>query len=119
MTKVWLIGVAAFAMMTGAVPAALAQSSSSSTTTSSTTTPAPTPGSYNWSKSQTIDSNGVQTDKSQSYTTGNDGTKASSTTQTMAPDGSQLTSHHEETTTTPLGGTTTDRSTTTTTTTKQ
>jgi len=80
MTKSWLIGAAAFAMMTGA---ALAQSSSSSTTTSTTGVPAV--GSYGASKSQSIDSNGTQTDKTQTYSNGIGGTNSSSTTQTTTP----------------------------------
>jgi hypothetical protein len=71
MIRTWLTAGMALAMMTGV---AVAQTSSSSTTTSTQTTapvPAPVYGSSSSSSSQqTIDSNGVQTDKTQTYTNG-------------------------------------------------
>ena len=74
MTKFWLAGVTAFALMTSA---ALAQSTSSDTTTSTMFTVAPIVGTYSSSKSQkTIDGNGTETDKSQTYTSGSGGTDA-------------------------------------------
>jgi hypothetical protein len=114
MMKYWFAGVATFALMTGA---ALAQSSSSDTTTSTQSTTVPAVGSYSSTKSQkTIDSNGTETDKSRSYTSGADGTKASSSSLTTTPDGSKLsTSHEERTAGPPTDITTTNRSTTTTT----
>ena len=81
MTKFWLIGLTAFAMMTGA---ALAQNLPSNTTTS-TTIVAPPVGTFSSTKSRTIDSNGTQTDKSQTYTSGNGGTSSSTSTQTTTP----------------------------------
>jgi Flp pilus assembly protein TadD len=116
MTKYFLVGVAAFAMMTSA---AVAQSTSSDTTTSTqstTSTVAQPLGSYSQTKTQkTIDSSGVQTDKSQTYTSGINGTTAGSSTQTTAPDGSQLSTSHEERTASPRGDLTTTNHTTTTT----
>jgi hypothetical protein len=70
MIRTWLATAAVLAMMTGV---ALAQSSSSSTTSTQSTTAAPVPlygGSSSSSTQQTTDSNGVQTDKTQTYTNG-------------------------------------------------
>jgi hypothetical protein len=117
MMKTLSVSAAALAMMTGV---AFAQGMSSDTTTSSqtsqtTTTVAPGVGTYSSSKSQkSIDSNGVETDKSQSYTSGAGGSKASTTTRTIEPDGSQTRVQHDERTVSPAGDTTTNRSTTTT-----
>jgi hypothetical protein len=75
MTKAWLAGVAAFAMMTGV---ALAQSSSTTTTTV-------VPGEYSSHRSErTIDSYGGQTDRSTTYSTGNGGTERRDTTTTRS-----------------------------------
>jgi hypothetical protein len=114
MANYLLVGVAAFAMMTGA---AFAQSASSDTTTSTqSTTVSPLVGSYSSTKSQkTIDASGAETDKSQTYTSGVNGTTAGSSTQTTAPDGSQLSTSHEERTASPRGDLTTTNHTTTTT----
>jgi hypothetical protein len=120
MAKLLLTSVAVFAMVTSA---AFAQSTSSDTTTStqSTTTtivppPAPVLESYSTNKTQkTIESNGTETDKSQSYTNGVNGNSASSTTRTTAPDGSTLRSTHDERNASPRGDTTTTHTTTTTT----
>ncbi len=120
MKKYFLVGVTAFALTTGA---ALAQTTSETVTT--TTIPAaPTvvmpspaaPGTYSTTKSQqTIDSTGTKVEKSQSYTTGVNGTAAATTVQTVAPDGTQRSTSHEEQTVSPRGETTTSRSVTTTT----
>ena len=70
MNKTWLAATMALAMMTGV---ALAQTSSSSTTTTQSTTAVPAPvygGSSSSSSQQTTDSNGIQTDKTQTYTSG-------------------------------------------------
>jgi len=70
MIRTWLAAGMALAMMTGV---AAAQTSSSSTTSTQTTSPIPAPvygGSSSSSSQQTIDSNGVQTDKTQTYTNG-------------------------------------------------
>lgn len=117
MTKLLLMGISAFAMMTGV---ALAQSSSSDTTTSTTTTTtapvAPTTGSYSSSNYQkTIDSSGTETNKNQSYTSGVNGSDAKSSTQTTAPDGSKLSTHEERIVTPHADTTTTNRTTSTTT----
>jgi cytoskeletal protein RodZ len=114
MTKIFLSGVAALTMMSGF---AFAQSTSTDTTISTqSTTMAPVVNSYSSNKSQkTIESNGTETEKSQSYTSGASGTTSSSSTQTTAPDGSNLSSSHRERTVTPLGDTTTINRTTTTT----
>jgi hypothetical protein len=110
MTKTLLAGIAAFAMMTGA---ALAQDSSSYSSQTTTSTPAPVTGSYHSSETQkTMDSNGVQTDKTKSYSAGDNGTAASSSSQTTAPDGSQLNTYHEERAAAPTGDSSTTTSTT-------
>jgi hypothetical protein len=70
MTKTWLAAGAALALMTGG---ALAQTSTSSTTSTESTTAAPVPvvGAVSASSSQqTMDSNGVETDKTQTYSNG-------------------------------------------------
>jgi hypothetical protein len=69
MIRTWLAAGMALAMMTGV---AAAQTSSSTTSTQSTTAiPAPMyGGSSSSSSQQTTDSNGVQTDKTQTYTNG-------------------------------------------------
>lgn len=70
MTKTWLAAAAALAMMTGG---AFAQTTTSSTTStqSTTATPAPVVGAVSGSsRQQTIDSSGVQTDKTQTYSNG-------------------------------------------------
>ena len=114
MTKSWLVGLTAFAMMSGV---ALAQSSTSDVTTSTqttTTTPVPLIGSYSTTKTQkTIDSDGNQTDKSHTYTSGSNGTTSSTTKKTMTEDGSQTSTSHEEQTANPRGDTTSNYSTTT------
>jgi len=98
MTKAWLAGVAAFAMMTGV---ALAQSSSTTTTTV-----VPGVGEYSSHRSErTIDSYGGQTDRSTTYSTGNGGTERRDTTTRSsgpyvpyAPYGDSTTTHSTTTT---------------------
>jgi len=115
MFKTVCAGAVALAMMTGV---ALAQGMSSDTTTSTSSTGtmvAPAVGSYTSTKSQkSIDANGVQTDKSQTYTSGANGSKASTTTRTTEPDGSQTSTQRDERSVSPAGDTTTNRTTTTT-----
>jgi hypothetical protein len=70
MIKTWLAAATALALMTGG---ALAQTSTSSTTSTQSTTAAPIPMASAISASrsqQTVDSNGVETDKSQTYSNG-------------------------------------------------
>ena len=111
MTKSLILGVAAFAMMTGV---AFAQSTLSDTTITTHSTTAPADGSYKSNKTQkTIDSNGTEVVKSQTYTSGSTGTNASSTTQTTAPDGTTLNTSQDDRTVSPGGGTTTTSHTTT------
>ncbi len=115
MTKFLFASVTAFALMTSAT---FAQSTTSETTNSTTTTvvpAAPVVESYSTSKTQKIiDSNGTEINKNQSYTTGVNGTSASTSTQTVAPDGSKTSTSHEERRI--PGDSTTSRTTTTTTT---
>jgi hypothetical protein len=119
MTKYWLSGVATFAMMTGA---ALAQSQSlssqSTVTTQTTTVPAPAPvvvDTVHTTKTQnTVDGDGVQIDKRQTYTSGRNGTAATDDSQTKGPDGRPLTTTHQERVVTPNGDTATSNQTTTT-----
>jgi hypothetical protein len=91
MTKTWFAAAAVLVMMTGG---ALAQTTTSSTTSTESTTAAPVPvvgvvSSSN--RQQTIDSNGVQTDKTQTYSNG--------TTLTPAGDVSTTRKTSESTTT--------------------
>lgn len=70
MTKTWLAAAAALTLMTGG---AFAQTSTSTTTSTESTTaaPVPMPGVVSASSSQqTVDSNGVETDKTQTYSNG-------------------------------------------------
>jgi hypothetical protein len=107
MTRYWLAGAAALALMTGAV---FAQGMSSDTKTSTTTTSsstAPAAGSYSSTQTQrSIDSNGDATDKSQTYQSGASGSNASSSSRTTSPDGTQQNTYHEERSSSPSGGST-------------
>jgi hypothetical protein len=118
MTRYWLSGIGALAMMAGpAFAQGLPTDITNSQTTTTTTAVAPPVGTYSTSKSQKIiDSNGVETQKSESYVSGVDGVRSSSNTQTVAPDGSVLSATHEDRTTVPTGETTTTSTTTSTTT---
>jgi len=116
MMKSLLAGAAASAMMTGV---ALAQNMSSDTTISTQTTTTqviPAPESFSSSRSQkSIDSYGTETETSQTYSNGANGSRATSDTQTIAPDGSQTSTLHDERSVSPGGDTTTRHTTTTTT----
>jgi hypothetical protein len=117
MTKYWLVGVAVATMTTGT---ALAQaqnpnpSSDTTVTTRTTTDPAlPIVDSVHTSKTQnTIDSNGVQTDKRQTFTSGSRGTDATASTKTIGPDGRPLATSNQERIVSPNGDTTTTDQTT-------
>jgi hypothetical protein len=79
---------------------AQSQSLSSETTVSTQTTTVPAPpvvDTIRTTKTQnSVDSNGVETDKSQTFTSGSKGTDATASTQTIGPDGRPLiTSRHE------------------------
>jgi hypothetical protein len=88
MIKYGLVAAAALGIMTGA---ALAQTSTTTSTQSTTSTPAPTAGVVVDSQSQrTVDSNGVVTDKSKTYTAGT----------TITPSGDLATTHKTTETTT-------------------
>jgi hypothetical protein len=90
MIRNWLAATTALAMMTGV---AVAQTSSSTTTSTQMTAPIPAPvygGSSSSSSQQTTDSNGVQTDKTQTYTNGT----------TMTPSGTMSTTRKTTDTTT-------------------
>jgi hypothetical protein len=65
-----------------------------------------------------VDGNGVETEQTQSYSSGMTGVKATSSWQTLAPDGAEMSASHEERSVAPIGQatTTTTRTTTTTTT---
>jgi hypothetical protein len=117
MTKHLLAGISAFAMMTGVALAQGLPPDTAISTQATTSTVAPVPpvvGSYSSSKTQkTIDSNGVETKKSQSYSSGANGTESSSTTRTVVPNGSQMNSYQVQTAS-PTGETVTTKRTTTT-----
>ena len=71
MTRQWLAGAAAFAMMTGVACAQGMSSDTSTSTQSTTTSTAPAVGSYNSNSYQkSTDSSGNVTDKSSSYHSG-------------------------------------------------
>jgi hypothetical protein len=71
MTKTWLAAAAALAMMTGGALAQSMTTSSSTSTESTVAAPVPVPGVVSASSSQqTVDSNGVETDKTQTYSNG-------------------------------------------------
>jgi hypothetical protein len=116
MTRYWLAGAAAFAMMTGVALAQGMSSETTNSTSSTTTTIAPIVGTYSSTSTQrTIDSNGNAVDESRSYETGTGGSSSSSSSQTISPDGSQLNSVQVEKSVTPDGGSTVSKKTTTTT----
>jgi hypothetical protein len=107
-------------MMTGVALAQGMSSESSSSTQSTTTTVVPPVGSYNSTETRrSTDSNGVETDKSSSYNSGPNGSKATSSSRTSSPDGSVQSMSHEKQTESPDGVSTTSKKTTTTTTTDQ
>ncbi len=118
MTKYWLASVAVAAMMTGS---AFAQnqglSSQTTTSTQTTTTPAaPVVDSVHATKTQnSVDSNGVETDKRQTFTSGSNGTSATANSRTTAPDGSPITSTQHERVVMPNGDTSTSSQSSTTT----
>lgn len=117
MLRRFLAVATVFGLTTGV---ALAQSSSTDSTSSTQTTAAPpVDGTYDSTKTQnSVDANGTETDKSQSYSGGAGGSDAKSNSQTISPDGSAVTSSQSEqrtapppppadTTTTTTGSTTT------------
>lgn len=109
MTGYWLASAAAFAMISGV---AFAQGAPGGTTetqsTTTTTNSAPVIGSYSASRTQkTIDANGNEIKKSETYESGNGGTSARSSVQTNAPDGSSMNTYRREQSSTTTGNTTT------------
>jgi hypothetical protein len=109
MTKYFIAGVSAFAMMTGVALAQGVSSDTTTTTTQTTTSPsAPPAGSFSATKTQkTIDSTGTETDKTQTYSNGANGSNSKSSSVTTAPDGTLLNMHREERTVSPVGESTT------------
>jgi len=100
---------ASIALITGS---AFAQSTLSDTTTvthSSTVAPvAPVDPTYKSKKTEhVIDNNGVETEKSQTYVRGQNGTSASSSVRTTTPDGYVVNESEEGKTVSPDGSTTT------------
>jgi hypothetical protein len=109
----------AFAALLGATclasPLAIAQapdySSSQTTTTTTTNVPPPVTNQYSTTTtSKSIDPYGAETVKNKSYTSGPDGTRATSTTEVQTPDGGSMTTTHEEHTNPATSTTTTSRS---------
>jgi hypothetical protein len=108
MMKHWLAGATALAMMTGAAFAQGMSSDTTISTQSTTSTPVPLTGSYSSSKTQkSTDSNGAETEKNQTFTSGSGGSNASSSMRTTTPDGSQMNTYHEERAVSPPADTTT------------
>ena len=113
MTKYLLAGIAAFTLTSGV---AFAQGTLTDTTTVTHSSTAPNPDGYKSKKTERIiDSNGVETEKTQTYTNRAGQQSSTATTRQVAPDGSVLNTSHEERTTTPFGETTTTTQTQTTT----
>jgi hypothetical protein len=117
MTKYWLSGVAAIAMMTGTAWAQ-SQSLSSETTTSTQTTTVPAPpvvNSVHTTKTQdTVNDDGTRIDKRQTYTSGSNGTASTADSQTKGPDGRPVSATHQERVVAPNGDSATSNQTTTT-----
>jgi hypothetical protein len=110
MTKIWLVGAAAFTMMTG-----VAFAQSASTSTQSTTTIAPAEGTYHSSETQkSTDSDGTATDKTQTYKSGPGGSKATSSSHTTSSDGSEQSTYKEKHVDDPAVDTTVNKSSSTT-----
>lgn len=118
MTKHWLAGAAAFAMMTGVAFAQSVSTESSSTQSKTiTTAPAPVPavGTFNsYETRQNTDTNGTATDTSKTFESGPAGSKATSNSRIMSRDGSEQTTSHDTRTDVPGVGTTINKSSTTT-----
>jgi hypothetical protein len=86
-----LAGTAAFVMMTGV---AFAQSTSVQSTTTVT---APAVGTYSSSETQrSTNGDGTATDKSMSYQSGPTGSKTTSSSRTVSPDGSEQSTYKEK-----------------------
>ncbi len=118
MTRILLTSTAVFALMSGVALAQDYPASPSAPTQLAPVAPAPPVSSYSTNHTEkSIDANGVQTEQSQSYSVGADGVKSMKNSQTIAPDGSEISATHEERSATPAGqsSTTTTRTTTTTT----
>jgi hypothetical protein len=123
MTRYWLAGVAAFAMMTGVAFAEGVPSESSTTTRSTTTVPAV--GSYKSSEShRAIGHHGYATKMKRIYHSdgdgmrrayhgGADGWKATSRTRIMSHDGSARTTYRVKQPGSPFSGSSTEKTTTT------
>jgi hypothetical protein len=134
MTKYWLAGAAAFAMMTGV---AFAEGMPSESTTTRSTTTVPAVGSHKSSEShRAIDRDGYATKMKRIYHSdrdgmrrvyhsdgdgmrrvyhgGADGWKATSRTLTMSHDGSARTTYRVKQTGSPYSGSSTEKTTTTT-----
>lgn len=116
MTKYWLAGAGVFALMTGAALAQNLSSESTVSTQTTTTTPPPVVDTVHTTKTQqTVAPDGTQTDQRQTFTSGNNGTAATSNSRTTAPDGAPVNTVQRERVVSPNGDTsTTSRSTTTT-----
>jgi hypothetical protein len=116
MTKHFCAAVALLTLISGA---ASAQSMSSETTTSihsTTTTPPPAVEVVRTTKTEkSVDTNGVETDRGQTFANGPAGTTATATTRTTGPGGEPLSATHQERKVSPGGTTTTTSEATTTT----
>lgn len=118
MTKFLLTSTAVFTLMSGIAMAQDLPAGPSGPTQLAPVVPTPPVSSYSTNRTEkSIDANGVQTEQSQSYSVGADGVKSMKNSQTVAPDGSEISATHEERSATPAGqsSTTTTRTTTTTT----
>lgn len=118
MSRILLTSTAVLALMSGVAMAQDLPAGPSGPTQLTPMVPTPPVTSYSTNHTEkSIDANGVQTEQSQSYSVGADGVKSMKNSQTIAPDGSQISATHEERSATPAGqsSTTTTRTTTTTT----
>jgi hypothetical protein len=116
MTRHWLAGAAAFALLTGVAFAEDRPSESSTTTRSTTTSTVPAIGNYNSSETRRdIDryGNTVHTKKINHHNAS--GSTVTSKTRTESPYGSARTTYRERQTDSPYSGSSTEKKTTTTT----
>ena len=106
MTGYWLASAAAFAMISGVAFAQDAPGTTTETQSTTTTNSAPVIGNYSASRTQkTIDANGNEIKKSETYESGNGGTSTRSSVQTNAPDGSSMNTYRREQSNTTTGTT--------------
>jgi hypothetical protein len=98
MTKSWMAGVAALAVMTAPALAQSLSSESETRTQTTTSTVAPAPiGTYDQQKTEKIvDGNGTVIERSQTYSNNGAATVNTTSARRVMPDGTEKTYQHEE-----------------------